>query len=138
MGKATYGTGTIFKRGRIWYVAYFVDGKQKVRSSRSANIQEAKKLRDQILGRKARGELTPAPSGATTCGELLDDLLEHAHSNLKTSTEKIFKWCVEANIRSYFGQTNQRTKRRTECREMPLGNWTVYLRPFLVEWRTPA
>ena len=50
MGKATYGTGTIFKRGRFWYVAYFVDGKQKVRSSRSANIQEAKKLRNQILG----------------------------------------------------------------------------------------
>jgi len=105
MGKATYGTGTIFKRGRIWYVAYFVDGKQKVRSSKSANIQEAKKLRDQILGKKARGELAPATGGATTCGELLDDLLEHAHSNLKESTEKIFKWCIEANIRPYFGQT---------------------------------
>ena len=49
-----------FKRGRICYVAYFVDGKQMVRSSRSANIQEAKKLRDRILGKKARGELTPA------------------------------------------------------------------------------
>jgi hypothetical protein len=79
-------------------------GKQKVRSSRSANIQEAKKLRDQILGKMARGELTTAPGGATTCGELLDDLLEHARSNLKASTEKIFRWCIKANIRPYFGQ----------------------------------
>lgn len=123
MGKATYGTGTIFKRGRIWYVAYFVDGKQKVRSSKSANIQEAKKLRDQILGKKARGELTPAPGGATTCGELLDDVLQHAHSNLKPSTERIFKWCIEANIRPFFGQMKAirlTTKTLKEYREKRL------------------
>jgi len=28
MGKATYGTGTLFKRGRIWYLSYYVDGRQ--------------------------------------------------------------------------------------------------------------
>ena len=28
MGKATYGTGTLFKRGRIWYVSYYVNGRQ--------------------------------------------------------------------------------------------------------------
>ena len=60
MGKATYGTGTIFKRGRIWYLSYYVDGQQVVRSSRSANVQDAKRLRDQILGKKSRGELGDA------------------------------------------------------------------------------
>ena len=49
MGKATYGTGTLFKRGRIWYVSYYVNGRQVQRSSRSNNIQDAKRLRDQIL-----------------------------------------------------------------------------------------
>ncbi len=38
-----------------------------------------------------------------TCGELLDDLLEHAKANIKESTAKIWKWCVEANIRPFFG-----------------------------------
>jgi hypothetical protein len=28
MGKTTYGTGTLFKRGRIWYVPYYVNGRQ--------------------------------------------------------------------------------------------------------------
>ena len=57
MGKATYCTGTLFKRGRIWYVSYYVNGRQVQRSSRSNNIQDAKRLRDQILGQKARGDM---------------------------------------------------------------------------------
>ena len=94
MGKAgkraaTYGAGTIFKRGRIWYVSYYVDGQQFIRSTRSTNLQKAKQFRDQILGRKARGELAPGPIGHTTCGELLDDVLEYAHSNLKASKQKV-------------------------------------------------
>lgn len=32
---ATCGAGTIFKRGRIWYVFYYVDGQQFIRSTRS-------------------------------------------------------------------------------------------------------
>ena len=60
MGKATYGTGTIFKRGRIWYLSCYVNGLRVVRSSRSANIQDVKRLRDQILGKKSRGELDDA------------------------------------------------------------------------------
>jgi integrase len=103
MGKATYGTGTLFKRGRIWYLSYYVDGQQVVRSSRSSNLQDAKQLRDQILGKKARGELAEATGDNVTCGELLDDLLEHARANLKPSTERIFRWCIEANIRPSFG-----------------------------------
>lgn len=100
---ATYGAGTIFKRGRIWYGSWYVDGQQFIRSSRSQSLQKAKQFRDQILGRKARGELASGPVGHTTCGELLDDVLEYAHSNLKASTQKVFKWCIEANIRPYFG-----------------------------------
>ena len=103
MGKATYGTGTIFKRGRIWYLSYYVDGQQVVRSSRSANVQDAKRLRDQILGKKSRGELGDTITANVTCGELLDDLLEHAKANIKASTEKIWRFVVEASIRPFFG-----------------------------------
>ena len=34
--------------GEIWYVACWVKGRQVQRSSRSTNIQEAKRLRDQL------------------------------------------------------------------------------------------
>jgi hypothetical protein len=82
---ATYGAGTIFKRGRIWYGSYYMDGQQFIRSTRSTSLQKAKQFRDQILGRKARGELTPGPVGHTTCGELLDDVLEYPLSPVKVN-----------------------------------------------------
>jgi hypothetical protein len=75
MARSSYGTGTIFKRGNIWYVSYWIDGKQLQKSSGSANIQDAKRLRDQILGKKARGEIGVSQGAKTKCGELLDDLL---------------------------------------------------------------
>jgi integrase len=65
--------------------------------------QDAVRLRDQFLGKKARGEIRPAAAEKVTCGELLDDLLEHAKHNTKASTEKIWRLVVEANLRPFFG-----------------------------------
>ena len=61
MGRNNYGTGTIVKRGKIWYVTYWADGKQIQKSSGSTNIQDAKKLRDQIWVRdmKVRNRSSP-------------------------------------------------------------------------------
>jgi integrase len=124
MARASYGTGTITKRGNIWYVSFWVDGKQIQKSSGSTNIQDAKKLRDQILGKKARGEIAVSESAKVTCGELLDDLLAHYSSgNAKPTTTQVFKWCIEANLRPYFGSvkaaslSTQRLKQYREKRK---------------------
>src|SRR5437762_11777839 len=85
-----HGTGTLRKRGNIWYVSYWVEGKQYQKSSHSSDIREAKKLRDQILGRKARGEIGNAGIEKITCSQLLDDILEHSEANAKASTAKIW------------------------------------------------
>jgi len=74
MARPSYGSGTLFKRGRVWYVSYWVDGRQIQKSSHSSRLQHAQRLRDQILGRKARGDLANPPVEKVTCGELLDDL----------------------------------------------------------------
>ena len=104
MPRSNYGTGTIVKRGKIWYVTYWADGKQVQKSSGSTNIQDAKKLRDQILGKKARGETLVSEAGKVTCGELLDDLLSHYEAgNAKPTTTRVFRWCIEANLKPYFG-----------------------------------
>ena len=58
----------------------------------SINIQDAKRLRDQILGKKARGHFAHRTLERVTCGALLDDLLEHARANLKPSTTGILSW----------------------------------------------
>lgn len=99
-----YGTGTLRKRGKIWHVAYWVDGVQRQKSSKSSNIQDAKKLRDQILGKKARGEMAQFAAEKITCGELLDDVLRHVEENAKASTAKIWKLVIEANLRPFFGK----------------------------------
>ena len=103
MPRTTYGTGTLFKRGRIWYLSYWVNGHQVQRSTRSTNIQDAKRLRDQILGKKARGEMGDSATDRITCNELLDDLLEYARANIKPSTAHIWELVIAANIRPFFG-----------------------------------
>ena len=103
MAKSTCGTGTLFKRGRIWYVSYWVNGRQVQRSSKSSSIQDAKRVRDQIVGQKARGEIAIIAPDHVTCGDLLNDLLDHAKANIKASTARIWELVVEVNIRPFFG-----------------------------------
>ncbi len=98
-----YGVGTLRKRGNIWYVSYWVDGKQYQKSSHSSDVRDARRLRDEILGRKVRGEVGNVAVERTTCGQLLDDLLEHAEANAKGSTAKIWRLVIESNLRPFFG-----------------------------------
>lgn len=97
-----YGDGSLFKRGQIYYFQYFEDGKPRQVSTRSERLDKAKRFRDQLLNKKLRGELNH-DEGRVTCGELLDDLLEHSKTSVKESTARVWKWCIEANIRSAFG-----------------------------------
>src|SRR5271157_1317834 len=103
MSGKSYGAGTIFQRSEIWRVSFWSDGRQIQKSSGSTRRQDAVRLRDQLLGKKARGELGPAAADKVSCGQLLDDLLEHARHNVKASTERIWKLVVEASLRPYFG-----------------------------------
>ena len=56
MPRSSYGAGTIFKRGEVWYVSLWADGRQIQKSSGSSKRQDAVRLRDRLLGKKARGE----------------------------------------------------------------------------------
>jgi integrase len=119
-----HGTGTLHKRGDIWYLSYWIDGKQYQKSSKSSDIRDAKKLRDQILGKKARGEVGNVVADKIACGQLLDDLLEHADANSKASTAKVWRLVIEANIRPFFGHlkaSTLTTERLKEYRRKRLG-----------------
>ena len=113
MPKSSYGAGTIFKRGEVWYVSLWADGRQIQKSSGSSKRQDAVRLRDRLLGKKARGEMGEVALAQVTCGELLNDLLEYAESNIKASTARVWKLVIEATIRPYFGEIRA-TKLTTE------------------------
>jgi integrase len=100
---SSYGAGTIFKRGEIWYISFWVDGHQVQKSSGSRRRQDAVLLRDQLLGKKSRGEVADVVTAKVTCGELLDDLLEYTGANIKPTTARVWKLVIEATLRPFFG-----------------------------------
>jgi integrase len=102
MGKNGYGSGSIFLRGTIWWVQVWVDNKQLSQSSKSTKKSEAIKLRDKLLGKKHRREITGGPAESVLIGELLDDVLK---SDIEESTRYIWKLVAEKSLRPFFGKT---------------------------------
>ena len=102
MAKNTYGAGTIFLRGDIWWVAVCVDNKRISRSTKSTKKSDAIKLREQLIAKKHRGEITGGTPDRVLIGELLDDVLK---SDIEESTRYIWKLVVEKNLRPFFGKT---------------------------------
>jgi len=77
------GAGTIYLRGDIWWVKIRVDGKPVYESSKSTKRSDATKLRDKLLSKRHRGEISGGTPDKVTIGELLDDVLK---SDVKEST----------------------------------------------------
>jgi len=96
------GDGTLFKRGRIYYYAFWESGKQVQRSTKKDRLDEAKKWRDRFLGKKLRGEVNSSVE-RVSCGDLLDDLLAHSRTRCREYTVKVWEWTIEANVRPAFG-----------------------------------
>jgi integrase len=96
----TNGAGSIYKRGNIWWVQVYVNGRPIVESSGSKNLIDAKKHRDKLLGKKTRGEVTAGAPDKVLIGELLDDALK---SDIAESTRYIWTKVVDKNLRPFFG-----------------------------------
>lgn len=102
MARKSDGSGSIYKRGTTWWVKVRVDGRPVYQSSESTKKADAIKLRDQLLAKRARGEITGGSPDRVLIGELLDDLLK---SDVKATTKYIYEKVIEKNIRPYFGNT---------------------------------
>jgi integrase len=101
MPRKTDGSGTIYLRGDIWWVKIRVDGRPVYESSKSTKKTDAIKLRDKMLGKKSRGELSGGSADRVLITELLDDVLK---SNIKPSTRYVWEKVIEKNIRPFFGK----------------------------------
>jgi integrase len=101
MGKKSDGSGTIYRRGKIWWVKIRVDGRPVYQSSESEKKSDAIKLRDQLLAKRHRAELTGSTPDKILIAELLDDVLK---SDIKESTRYVWQKVVEKNIRPFFAK----------------------------------
>jgi integrase len=97
----TNGAGSIYKRGNVYWVQVYIDGKAILQSSKSDKKAEAVKLRNRLLAKKDRGELSVGAPNTVLITELLDDVLK---SDIKESTRYIWQKVVEKNIRPFFGK----------------------------------
>jgi integrase len=100
--KKADGSGTIYKRGNIWWVKIHVNGRPVYKSSESKKHADAVKLRNQLLGKKERKEITGGVPDKVLIGELLDDVLK---SDIAQSTKYVWEKVINKNIRPYFGDT---------------------------------
>jgi len=108
MPRKSDGSGTIYQRGDIWWVKIHIDGQPVYESSHSTKKSDAIKLRDKLLAKKERGELSGGSPDKVLIGELLDDMIR---SDLKESTRYVYGKVIEKNIRPSFG--NVRAARLT-------------------------
>jgi integrase len=100
---AQRGAGTIARRGKIWWVQVCINGQRIRRSSESEKYEVAERLRNKLLGQKARGELG-GPDAKVTIDRVLDAYLKDQALHVKPETLKIEKLVVEAHVRPAFGK----------------------------------
>jgi integrase len=103
MPRSKDGSGSIYQRGEVWWVKVYVNGRPLRESSKSTKYEDAKRLRDKLLGQKHRGEISGGHPDRVTVGELLDDFLQYAKSNVRASTEYIYSKVTENSLRPFFG-----------------------------------
>ena len=106
------GDGRVYPRGRVWWVAYYLDGQELRESSKSRKRKEAVRLLRQRIGEIAEG--TPrhfpvsSPESNRTVGmSQVFDLIER-HHQINNCTSPANRWCLRRLRRRFAGYTVRR------------------------------
>jgi integrase len=94
--------GSLYRRGRIWWVKYYRNGKPFRESSKSVNISDARRLLRKREGEIATGSLLGPNTDRVRFEELAEDLLNEYRAN----NRKSLKWAkrrVERHLAPFFG-----------------------------------
>ena len=102
MPRRSKGSGTIYRRGGVWWVKLRVNGAPVYESSKSTKKSDAVILRDKLLAQRHRGEITGGTPDKILIDALLDDVIK---SDIEDTTRYIWEKVVEKNIRPFFGNT---------------------------------
>jgi integrase len=103
MGRRPKGTGSIFRRGSIWFVQYFSRGERQRESSHSENRTEAEKLLHKRLGELATGKYREVSIERVTIGELIDLVVEDYRFRKLRSVDEV-TWRADKNLRPAMGK----------------------------------
>jgi len=79
------GSGSIYKRGKTWWLSYYVDGKNICESSGSKKREKARRLLQQRLGEIAEARFVGPKADRITFDALAEDFLDDYKINEKKS-----------------------------------------------------
>ncbi len=94
--------GTIYRRGRIWWIKYYRNGKPFRETSRSRNVSDAKRLLRRREGEIGTGSFLGPSAERVRFEELAEDLLNDYQANGRKS----FVWArrrIEHHLMCFFG-----------------------------------
>src|SRR5262245_39927551 len=94
--------GSIYKRGKTWWIQFYSDGKAMRETSGSTKESDAKKLLKLREGDNARGMPYIPNTNRLRFKELLDDVETDYKINKKRSIEDL-KRRIKLHIKPYFG-----------------------------------
>ena len=97
--------GSAYKRGRIWWVKYYRDGKPYRESTDSTRKKDSERLLKKREGAIVEGTFTGLRPEKTTLGELAQDLLNDYSINGKKA-EGMVKYYVE-RLLEHFGRKSR-------------------------------
>jgi integrase len=95
------GMGRVFKRGPVYWIAYYHRGQEYRESSESENESQARKLLKQRLGEMSRGHLIGPSEERLTFEDLANMLLTDYEINGKRSIESV-RLSIK-HLREFFG-----------------------------------
>ena len=105
------GDGRVFRRGAVWWIAYYQNGREQRESSKSGQRREAVRLLRQRVGEVSaeivQSHTPPRPAGMpqVTMLDLLDLLEQYYRLNGRHS--RINQFCLRRLRRRYAGYTAQ-------------------------------
>jgi integrase len=94
--------GMIYRRGRIWWIKYYQNGKPFRETSRSENVSDAKRLLRKREGEIGTGGFLGPKAGRVRFEELAEDFLNDYRANGRKS----FVWAkrrIERHLMPFFG-----------------------------------
>ena len=102
MSRGKRGFGSVYLRGRIYWIAYWRNAQQFHESSKSEDPDEATDLLKRRLAEVVTGKFAGLVPGRVTIGNLLELLIDDYRENERRSLDTT-KLRIEAHVRPFFG-----------------------------------
>src|SRR5713101_4335785 len=103
MPKYKHGSGSVYKRGKTWWLTYYVNGKQVWESAKTKDKAEARRILQAKMGQIAEGRYVGPAAERVTFDDLAGGLFNDYRANARKSLD-IAAQRVRLHLRPFFGR----------------------------------